>query len=129
MSFRFRLSSFYISCKVCQVVVVMHSEGFFGLRKSMSLSFWRTALQGKVFFVGSFFHFSTLNISSHSLPVCKISAVKPSDTLLGFFNMWQAFFLLLISKFSPSPMEETSGQGNLLGTELCHLGQEATWVP
>ena len=45
--------------------------------------FLRKVLTGIVFLVGSFLLFSTLNILSHSLVVCKISAEKFADVLKG----------------------------------------------
>ena len=67
------------------------------------LQFWRITLLFKVFLVDSFFFFSfsTLNISSHSLLVCKVSAEKSTDSFGGEVPyMWWVSFTFQLSRFS-----------------------------
>ena len=57
------------SLSFCLGVFISRSEG--------------QCLLGKVFLVGIFFSFSTLNISFHSLLTCKVSAETFAHKLIG----------------------------------------------
>lgn len=58
----------------------------------LSPSFLKDSFAGRVFLVHSFFSFSNLNVSSHSLLSWKISAEKSADSLWGFPHMRKILF-------------------------------------
>lgn len=64
-------------------LVVMNSFSFCLSEKLFLLQFQRAALPGRVFLVGNFFSFSTLNISFHSFLAYKVSAEISPDSLIG----------------------------------------------
>ena len=89
--------SFTISYKAG--LVLINSIGFLlSLIKSLSrLQFWRIALMGKIFLVSRvFFYFSALNISFHSLLICKASAEKSAISLIGIPLYVRVFFFLIL---------------------------------
>lgn len=57
------------------------------------------ALLGKVFLVGSFF-FHILNMSYHSLLVCKVSAEKSAGSFMKFCFSFLCFILFCFLFFS-----------------------------